>query len=308
MFKKALFPALLQLAEQIQSVSASPYQNRVLEQGSVFPAPAEYGTWQVAWYANDYAADMVYIQTGNPSLGNVQVEVASSGYGYDYLTLDTNTVFLPGSNGVWQLADYDRDGSLDLIYIQNRNTASGKVEVNVASGASNYKTLTLQTQTVFDAQINGRWQMIDYDGDGSLDLVYIQNSNTASNKVEIKVASGASSFKTLTNDITTSFSIGNDGTWQIVNYANNGNMDLAYIQNINTSSGYVEVTIVSGASGYQTTVQSVATTFSVEDNGTWQMIDWDNDGLLDLVYLKVQDTPGTVEIHVASGYDYSLDY
>lgn len=308
MFKQALFPALLQLAWQTQSVLASPYQNRVLEQGSVFPAPAEYGTWQVAWYANDYAADMVYIQTGNPSLGNVQLEVASSGYGYDYLTLDTNTVFLPGSNGVWQLADYDNDGSLDLIYIQNRNTASGKVEVNVASGASNYKTLILQTQTVFEVQINGRWQIIDYDGDGSLDLVYIQNSNTASNKVEIKVASGSSSFKTLTKDITTSFIIGNDGTWQIVNYANNGNIDLAYIQNINTSSGYVEVTIVSGASGYQTTVQSVATTFSVEDNGTWQMIDWDNDGLLDLVYLKVQDTPGTVEIHVASGYDYSLDY
>lgn len=307
MFKQALFPALFQLAWQIQSVSASPYQARVLEQGSVFQAPAEYGTWQVAWFENYYDADMVYIQTSNPSLSNVQVQVAPSTYDYDYLAYNENTVFLPGINGVRQLADYDNDGNLDLIYIQNRNTVSGKVEVKIASGASNYQTLILQTETVFDSQINGRWQMIDYDGDGSLDLVYIQNSNTASNKVEIKVASGASSFKTLTKDITTSFSIGNDGTWQIVDYANNGNIDLVYIQNINTSSGYVEVTIVSGASGYETTVQSVATTFSVEDNGTWQMIDWDGDGLLDLVYIKVQDTAGTVEIHVASGYDYAAD-
>lgn len=38
------------------------------------------------------------------------------------------------------------------------------------------------------------------------------------------------------------------------------------------------------------------------------MIDWNDDGLLDLVYLKVQNTAGTVEIHVASGYDYSMDY
>jgi hypothetical protein len=85
-------------------------------------------------------------------------------------------------------------------------------------------------QTVFDEQINGR-QMIDSDGDGRLDLVYIQNSNTPSNKVEIKVASGASSYTTLTKDITritTAFSSGSDWTWQNVNYENNGNIDLAY--------------------------------------------------------------------------------
>lgn len=38
------------------------------------------------------------------------------------------------------------------------------------------------------------------------------------------------------------------------------------------------------------------------------MIDWDEDGYLDLVYIKVRDTAGTVEIHVASGYDDSMDY
>ncbi|EED16608.1 FG-GAP repeat protein, putative [Talaromyces stipitatus ATCC 10500] len=255
-----------------------------------------------------YEADMAYIQTNNPSVNNVQIEIASSGSYYDSLAYNKYTVFSPGINGVWQLADYDNDGSPDLIYIQNRNTASGKVELKIASGASNYQTLILQTQTVYDAQINGRWQMIDYDGDGKLDLVYIQNSNTPSNKVEVKVASGASSYKTLTKEVTTVFSIGNDGTWQIVNYDNDGNNDLAYIQNINTSSGYVEVTILSGASNYQTTVQSIPTTFSVEDNGTWQMIDWDGDGYLDLVYIKEQYTAGTVEIHVASGFDESLYY
>jgi hypothetical protein len=80
-----------------------------------------------------------------------------------------------------------------------------------------------------------------------------------------------------------------------------GPYDFFFIQNINTASGYVEVNVVSAASGYQTVVQSVPTTFSVENNGSWMMYDWNGDNVLDLIYIMQDDTPGSVEVHVAFG-------
>ncbi|KAJ5623655.1 hypothetical protein N7490_012260 [Penicillium lividum] len=310
--------ALCQTAWHIQSATASVYQDRMQETGTIFPAPAEYGTWLMVPYtfSDDYgygyydggeeytSPALAYIQTIGTSSGNVEVQVSPSNYGYDYIISDETSVFTLQNDGVWLLADYDNDGTLDLIYIQNRNTPSGKVEISVASGASNFQSYLLEnTQTVFDVQINGHWQMIDVDGDGKLDLVYIQNSNTASNYVEVYVASGAATYSTLTSQTVSSFSIGNDGTWLLADWDMDGSYDLFYIQNINTASGYVEVNVASAASGYQTIIQSVPTTFTVEDNGTWMMYNWNGDDILDLVYIKQDNTAGSVEVHIASGAD-----
>ncbi|KAJ5670529.1 uncharacterized protein N7477_005892 [Penicillium maclennaniae] len=264
--------ALCQTAWQIRGVAASVYQSRIQEVGTIFPAPAEYGTWQMVPYQ------------------------------YKSIYIDDTTAFTEQDNGVWELADYNNDGTLDLIYIQNRNTDSGKVEITVASGASNFKSYLVENlHTVFDVQVDGRWQMLDLNGDGTLDLVYIKNSNTASNYAEVYVASGASQFATLVSKTESSLSISNDGTWLLADYGLNGIYDLFFIQNINTASGYVEVNVASGASGYQTIVQSVHTTFSVENNGTWMMYDWNKDNVLDLIYIKQDNTAGSVEVHVASG-------
>ncbi|KAL2845879.1 hypothetical protein BJY01DRAFT_247486 [Aspergillus pseudoustus] len=287
------------LAAHLPLALASPYQARIHETGSYFTAPADYGAWLMAYYVNGNSAshaDLVSIQTSDTSTGTVQVRAARYTYG-SLSSARESTAFPANANfGVWTLADYDGDGALDLVYIQNRDTVSGRVEVSVASGASAFQTLVLdKAQTAFDVAINGHWQTIDVDGDGTLDLVYIQNSNTESNKVEVHVASGASSFSTVAKKIETIFDIGNDGSWQMVNYDNDGVADLAYVQDINTSSGYVEVNIASGASNYQTVVQSAVSAYSTENKGVWQLIDWDNDGVLDMVYIKTQDTAGTVE-------------
>ncbi|KAL3459366.1 hypothetical protein BJX64DRAFT_265054 [Aspergillus heterothallicus] len=302
-----LLLTLAQLAAYLAPASASPYQARIHETGSYFAAPADYGTWLMAYYVSGNSAshaDLVSIKTSGTSTGTVQVRAAR--YAYSSLSSErTTTAFAADqNNGAWQLADYDGDGVLDLVYIQNRNTASGKVEVSVASGASAFQTLVLdKAQSAFDTQINGRWQAVDVDGDGALDLVYIQNSNTASNKVEVHVASGSGAFSTVTKKVETSFDIANDGSWQMVNFDNDGVADLAYVQNINTSSGYVEVTIASGSSDYQTIAQSAVSAYSTENHGVWQLIDWDNDGVLDLVYIKTDDTSGSVEVHIGWGGD-----
>ncbi|KAJ5935267.1 hypothetical protein N7466_004814 [Penicillium verhagenii] len=308
MHTRSYLLALCQTAWHIGSASAAVYQSRVQERGTIFKAPAEYGTWLMSPYVVtrgsvniDYPA-LAYIQTIGTSSGNVEVQVTPSYDGYDVVVSDETSAFTLQNDGVWTLADYDHDGLPDLIYIQNRNTPSGKVEISVASGASGFKTYLVESaETVFDVQVDGRWQMIDVDGDGKLDLVYIQNSNTASNYVEVNIASGASAYTTLTSQTVSSFSIANDGTWLLADWNMSGSYDLFYIQNIATTTGYVEVTVASAASGYQTIIQSVSTTFSLEDNGTWMMYDWNGDDILDLIYIKQDNTAGTVEVHVASG-------
>jgi len=52
---------------------------------------------------------------------------------------------------------------------------------------------------------------------------------------------------------------------------------------------------------YETRILETGTTFQPEDNGVWTMADFNNDGKLDLIYIKTRNTPnGHVEVHVAS--------
>lgn len=182
------------------------------------------------------------------------------------VAVDNTAAFTLQKEAVWELADYNNDGKLDLIYIQNRSSNSGKLEIIAVSGASNFQSYLVQNaQTVFNAQVHGRWQMLDVDGDGTLNLVCIQNSNTASNYAEVFVASGAPNHVTITSQTVSSLSISNGGTGLLANWNTAGSYDLFSIRNINTASGYVEVNVASATSGYQTILQSVPTTFSTKN-------------------------------------------
>ncbi|KAI7970131.1 hypothetical protein EIK77_008358 [Talaromyces pinophilus] len=109
---------------------------------------------------------------------------------HDLRILETSTTFYPESAANWLMAHYLTNLLPDLVCIKTSNTGSGKVEVHVASGTSSYQNCTLETGTIFTLENNDVWQMIDYDGDGKPDLIYIKTSNTRSGKVEVHVAAG----------------------------------------------------------------------------------------------------------------------
>jgi hypothetical protein len=107
---------------------------------------------------------------------------------YKTRILETGTTFAPETDGTWLMADYDRDGIPDLVFIKTSNTGTGTVEVHVASGASNYQTRILETGTTFAPETDGTWLMADYDRDGIPDLVFIKTSNTGTGTVEVHIA------------------------------------------------------------------------------------------------------------------------
>ncbi|KAI2894091.1 hypothetical protein CBS63078_8931 [Aspergillus niger] len=144
------------------------------------------------------------------------------------------------------MADFDGDGILDLIYIKTRNTGTGRVEVHVTSGASNYQTRVQEVGTTFLPEDNGTWQMADFGGDGILDLIYIKTRNTGAGRVEVHVASGASTYQTRVQEVGSTFFPEDNGFWQMIDFDKDGVLDLAYIKTQNTGTGRIEVHVATG--------------------------------------------------------------
>lgn len=231
------------------------------------------------------------------------MHIASSSSQFKDRIFEAGTTFGAETDGTWLLAPSKSSSLPDLVYIKTSNTGSGgKVEVHVASGASQYKTRTLETATVFSNENNGVWKYYDYDGDGTMDLVYIKTNYTGTPNVEVHVASGSSNFARFILQTPTTFALEGNGQWSLAPYTSRNAADLVYIKTANTGTGKVEVHIASSSSGFKTRVYEAGTGFDTESNGVWSLIDYNRDGTLDLAYVKYQNTgSGTVEVHVASG-------
>ncbi len=278
-----------------------PFQTRIFESATTFADETD-GIWFMADYDRDGIPDLIFIKIGNTPNAAVEVHVASGASNYQTRIFESATTFATESDGTWFMADYDKDGIPDLVFIKTANTPSGNVEVHIASGASKYQTRIFESATTFANETDGTWFMADYDRDGIPDLIFIKAANTPSGNVEVHIASGASKYQTRIFESATTFANETDGTWFMADYDKDGIPDLIFIKTANTPSGDVEVHVASGASNYQTRIFESATTFSNETDGTWFMADYDRDGIPDLIFIKTSNTPsGHVEVHVAAG-------
>jgi hypothetical protein len=71
------------------------------------------------------------------------------------------TTFGNETDGVWLMADYDRDRIPDLVFIKTGPTDTGRVEVHIASGASAFQNRILECPTTFTPESDGTWLMTD---------------------------------------------------------------------------------------------------------------------------------------------------
>jgi len=222
----------------------------------------------------------------------------------DYQTpnLQLATTFTNELDGVWLMADYDRDGIPDLVFVKTSNTPSGKVEVHIASGASNFQSRILETPTTFDCEQDGAWLMADYDGDGRPDLIFVKTANTPSGRVEVHVASAASGYQKRVFEAPTTFAAAPGGVWAMIANGHGVPPDLAFIRTDNTPSGCAEVHIASGKSGYLTRTLETATLIPNGGAGSWVFCDYDGSSPPDLCFIETAATgTGDVELHIAKG-------
>jgi hypothetical protein len=109
----------------------------------------------VAKSLDELGSTLAFIKTSGTANGQVEVHLASGASGYQTRTLQLATTFASENDGTWQLLP-----NQDLAYIKTSGTASGHVEVHIASRASGYQTRTLQLATTFTDEADGTWSIL----------------------------------------------------------------------------------------------------------------------------------------------------
>jgi hypothetical protein len=268
------------------------------------------GDFMVANVAGNGFSDLVFIKRRNTGTNSIEVHVLSGTSNYQAFIMQTGTPLSAGEDGDGDffMADINGDGKPDLVFVKRRNTGTGKIEVHVLSGASNYQQFIVQTGTAL-AQAedgNGSFYLADVTGDGKADLVFIKRRNTGTGTIEIHVLSQDSNFQTFVHQSGTPLSLAEDqnGDFLLADIDRDGKADLVFIKRRITGTGRIEVHVLTAASGFQNFfVQSGSTLTQGEDaNGSFALGDVIADGWTDLVFVKRRNT-GTnrIEFHALRG-------
>ncbi len=209
-----------------------------------------------------------------------------------------------GDETSFALINWDGDKVPDLVVIKKYGTASGQTEVQILSSSSGY-TQSLVSAVTPLGPTDQTWQFLvgDYNADGKPDLFAISKRGLGSGKTEVYVLSGASNFREFLlrnasavapTDNTHEFALG---------YWDGDNKPDLFLISKQGASGLTEARILSGASQYTEFIfQGVTGLHATDENFTFDVTDWDQDEIPDLLLVKKQFTgTGATEVHVLSG-------
>lgn len=230
------------------------------------PADADNGWFQMA------GPNLYFIKIRNTGSSRVEVHSATASSRYQSgVHFATALGTADADNGWFQMADYNRDGIQDLVFIKTRSTGSGRVELFVLDGMKNYGQFLVARPTAFfpyDAS-NGWFQV------QGKDLVFIKTRSTGSGQVEYFRATAASGYSSLSVAAATVFSPmeQNNGWFSSEDVDFDSRADLLFAKTKNTFLGLVEIQLAGGVNAYRNRSGTVFTWFSVTDadNGWFQI-------------------------------------
>ncbi|GAA4853962.1 hypothetical protein GCM10023332_01380 [Luteimonas vadosa] len=188
--------------------------------------------------------------------GRTEVHVLDGATGFTSFLRHTATVLgQTGSGNDWmfRVADFNRDGARDL-YAINRNGGSGRTDVHILNGATNFQSFLAHSATALHATgsaYDWTFEVADFNRDGRVDLFAIAKLG-ASGKTEVHILDGASNFQSyLLNRATALHGTPADNSWEFKLGDYNGDLivDIYAISKQGTS-GRTEVHILDGAASY----------------------------------------------------------
>jgi hypothetical protein len=196
--------------------------------------------------------------------------------------------------------------SPSLYCLKRRNTASNKLEVHTLSGADNFQTFSLHTDTaIFLADApNFDFAVADYNGDGHPDIFCLKKHNTSTGTVEVHVLNGADNFQTFLLHNGTPLGTP-DCDFAVADYNGDGHPDVFGLKKNNTGTGTFQVHVLNGANNFQTFLLETGTPISTSDSAdcNFAVADYNGDGHPDIFCLKKNIRDGTVEVRVLNGAD-----
>jgi hypothetical protein len=140
-----------------------------------------------------------------------------------------------------------------------------------------------------------------WDGGAQPDLYQIRQLGTASTHTEYSVVTARSDYTSIAAQGMTPLGLSSNYAFAVGNWDGDGKPDLFAFNRQGATA--TEVTILSGASGFQTTLlQAVTGLPKTDQNWQFALGDWDRDGQPDLFAVQTTGAAsGQVEIHILSG-------
>jgi len=228
---------------------ASSFQHLLLHTGTALGATDDRYAFSMADWNGDGRLDLVVVQRSGTASGRTELRVVDGASGFQRYLLETGTLLgATDERHEFAMADWNRDGRLDLTVVQKAGTASKKTEVRVLDGVTGFQTYLLETATVL-GETDGRhdFTTADWNGDGRLDLVVVQKSGTASKKTEIRVLDGAANFSRYRAQSKTALGPTDDRyAFSVADWNGDGRLDLVTVQKAGTASGRTEARILAG--------------------------------------------------------------
>lgn len=170
-------------------------------------------------------------------------------------------------NSEFRVADYNRDGILDLYWIKKH--AGNRTEVHILDGSNKFQSFLLQVILPIEStNLDSNFQIGDYNGDNIPDIYWIKKQ--AAGKTEVHILNGAKKYQNFITQIRTALpSVSEDVEFGLSDYNNDGTIDL-YCMN-KQGENNIELYILSGKDRYQSYLLKSSTPMEKRDKNT-QMV------------------------------------
>ncbi|MET0496092.1 MAG: VCBS repeat-containing protein, partial [Actinoplanes sp.] len=229
--------------------SAASFQRLLLHTGTVLGPTDDRYTFSMADWNSDGRLDLVAVQKSGTASGRTEVRVIDGASGFQRYLLETSTLLGPtDERHTFSIADWNNDGRLDLVAVQTSGTTSGKTEVRVLNGATNFSQYLAEIVTGLGPMNDRPDTMVtDWNGDGLPDLVAVQKSGTTSHKTEVTVMDAASNLQRPLVKAPTALAATDDRhDMDVVDWNGDGRLDLLIVQKSGTASGRSETRVLAG--------------------------------------------------------------
>ena len=258
--------------------------------------------------------DLTLIKTAQTKSG--KVEILATAYNFRSITCQATTCFLPDvpsevpapTRSNWAMVERKDNSGPDLVRIVSGNTASGYIEIKIASGKSGYNSVIMATRTPIPRAEGHYLGIVDFLGDGSADLYCITcdyaNNEYQNETTRLRVVSEKSGYQQILIDYVVGFHPQSicAGEWQMFDFDGDGMPDLVRVDTPTSLYSTASLRIASSSSKYKN-ISIFNTPFTPHFNDGWIFSGYNRQKVRDLYHIQTSDTQdGKVSIEVAAGF------
>lgn len=184
-----------------------------------------------------------------------------------------------------------------LIGVKKMNTGTGTLEIHILSGGSDYQQFSTQKGVPISLADGPNF---DFTSGKGADLFCVKKANTGTQTLEVHILSAVSGYGQFSLHTGTPITIADAANFA---FAIDGAGNLLCIKRLNAASAFLEIHILTAASGYSQFSAHVVTPLTLADAANFKFAGAPNG---DLLCMKITNTgTGNLEVHIlsaASGY------